>query len=69
MTRLGPDPDRLVFEMSSASIGPEFPQLPKATDLTWEGKRDTWLLALYSASSCAPLPYSSLLTQLSYLWK
>lgn len=71
VTRLGPDPDRLVFEMSSASISPEFPQvkLPKATDLTWEGKRDTWLPALYSASSCAPLPYSSLLTQLCYLWK
>lgn len=67
VTRLGPDPDRLVFEMSSASIGPEFPQLPKVTDLTWEGKRDTWLPALYSASSCAPLPYSSLLTQLCYL--
>lgn len=40
VTRLGPDPDRLVFEMSSAFIGPEFPQvkLPKATDLTWEGR-------------------------------
>lgn len=71
VTRLGPDPDRLVFEMSSAFIGPEFPQvkLPKATDLTWEGKGDTWLPALYSASGCVSLPCSSLLTQLCFLLK
>lgn len=71
VTRLGPDPDKLVFEMSSAFIGPEFPQvkLPKVTDLTWGGKKDTWLPALYSALGCALLPWSSLLPQLCCLLK
>lgn len=47
----------------------EFPQvkLPTVTDLTWEGKRDTWLPALYSALVCAPLLCSSPLTQLCCL--